>query len=115
MVISDRGTLSVCGELLRVLVLNQSEAASYDAAARQGLIAQLLARGMVLILLAGSAMQIAYDHPRWPDITADQIEAALRYDQSQAAAELRRIGAVPADFRPLTRTEAEALVGRSPQ
>ncbi|MGO9112461.1 MAG: hypothetical protein ACLP9L_24790 [Thermoguttaceae bacterium] len=38
----------------------------------------------------------------------EDIEAALRYELSQDAEELKRLGAVGDDYRPLSRVEAEA-------
>ena len=51
-------------------------------------------------------------NPTWAAIGPDGIEAAYRYELSQDAEELRRLGAVEESFRPLTRAEAPAVEHR---
>ena len=45
--------------------------------------------------------KIEFDGARYPGITADDIEAALRYELAQDAGELKRLGAVDDDYQPL--------------
>ena len=52
---------------------------------------------------------VEFDPARWPGIASEEIEAALRYELSQDAEELKRLGAVGDEYRPLSREEAEAV------
>ena len=65
-------------------------------------------RGLAVMIIRGLEARIEFDRARWPGISADDIEAALRYELSQDAEELKRLGAVGDEYRPLSRDEAEA-------
>ena len=45
--------------------------------------------------------RIEFDRARWPDISPQDIETALRCELSRDAAELKRLGAVGDDYQPL--------------
>ncbi len=109
-VVTDWGHVAVGGELLRVLLFHQSHRLASGRAKAQAMLADVIARDMVAMLVCGQEVEIVYDRVRYPSLSAREIEVALRYEQSQGAEELRRRGVVAADFRPLTRAEAEALV-----
>jgi hypothetical protein len=108
MVVTESGSVSVAGEVLPVLVLNQSEPGACQAPRAQALIGGMVASGWVLLLICGSDMQIAYDRSRYASISKAEIEVAFRYERSQDAEELKGLGAVSEDYRPLTWAEAEA-------
>lgn len=112
MVVTESGAVTVDGRELPILVINLVNPDSDQSPAAQALIAGFLAAGMATLLLHGSDMRIVYDRTRYAGITPDAIEAAFRYERSQDAEELRRLGAVEESFRPLTRAEAEALLVR---
>jgi hypothetical protein len=114
-VVTECGSVSVAGDVLPVFVLNQSEPGAFQAPQAQAWIAGMVARGWVLLLIDGPAMQIAYDRSRYASISESEIEVAFRYERSQDAEELRGLGAVREDFRPLTRTEAEATMRDRPR
>jgi hypothetical protein len=106
-VATESGSVSVAGELLPILVLNQSEPGACQAPRVQTWIDRMTANGWVLLLIYGPDMQIAYDRNRYPSISEAEIEVAFRYERSQDAEELKGLGAVNDDYRPLTRAEAE--------
>jgi len=83
-----------------------SEASRSDAV--RGLLDHFVSRGVAVMIIHGLDARIEFDRARWPGISADDIEAALRYELSQDAEELKRIGAVGDEYRPLSRDEAEA-------
>jgi hypothetical protein len=55
-------------------------------------------------------MHIVYDRGRYTSISDAEIEVAFRYELSQDAEELKDLGAVNDDYRPLTWAEAKAAV-----
>jgi len=83
-----------------------SEASRGDAAI--GLLDHFVSRGFAVMIIHGLDARIEFDRARWLGISADDIEAALRYELSQDAEELKRLGAVGDEYRPLSRDEAEA-------
>lgn len=109
-VVTEAGTVTFGEETLPVVLLNQSYPEAHTRRKAQTLIAQFKALGMVAMILHGEQMQIVYDRARYASITPRDIEVAYRYEQSQDAEELKRLGAVPDDFQALTREEAEALI-----
>ena len=112
MVVTESGTVTLGGREIPVLVINLVKPDSDRGPAAQAMIKDFLAAGKAALLLHGPDMRIAYDQTRYPTITPDDIEAAFRYERSQDAEELRRLGAVEESFRPLTRDEAVALLTR---
>lgn len=112
MVVTESGTVTVGGHELPVLVINLLKPDSDRSPAAQAMIEDFLAAGMAALLLHGPDMRIAYDQTRYPTIRPDDIESAFRYERSQDAEELRRLGAVGESFRPLTRAEAEELLAK---
>jgi Fe-S-cluster containining protein len=111
-VVTESGSVCVAGEVLPVFVLNQSEPGACRAPQAQALIDSMVARGWVLLLICDSDMQIAYDRSRYAAISEAEIEVAFRYERSQDAEELKGLGAVNEDYRPLTWAEAEATKQR---
>jgi hypothetical protein len=112
MVVTESGTVTVGGQELPILVINLEKPDSDRSPVAQAMIADFLAAGMAALLLHGPHMRIVYDQARYAAIRPDDIEAAFRYELSQDAEELRRMGAVEENFRPLTRAEAEKLLAR---
>jgi hypothetical protein len=108
-VVTESGTVTVGEETMTVLLFNQSYQEAHTRRKSQTLIEQVKALGMVVMLLYDEQMQLVYDRTRYASISPRDIEVAYRYEQSQDAEELKRLKAVPDDFRPLTREEAEAL------
>ena len=109
MVVTECGTVTVAGQELPVLVVNLLGPRSDRSPSAQAMIEGFLAAGMAALVIRGADMRIAYDQKRYAAIRPDDIEAAFRYERSQDAVELRRLGAVGESFRPLTRAEAESL------
>ena len=112
MVVTESGTVTVGGHELPVLVINLLEPDSDRSPAAQAMMADFLTAGMAALLLHGPDMRIVYDRVRYATISPADIEAAFRYERSQDAEELRRLGAVGESFRPLTRAEAEDAISK---
>jgi len=81
--------------------------ASHGDAARK-LLDHFVSRGVAVMIIRGLEARIEFDRMRYDGISPGDIEVALRYELSQDAEELKRLGAVSDDFRPLSRDEAEA-------
>jgi hypothetical protein len=94
MVVTESGTVSVGGHALPVLVINLLNADSDRSPSARAMIENFLAAGKAALLLHGPDMRIVYDRTRYPTISPDEIEAAFKYERSQDAEELRRLGAV---------------------
>ncbi|MFI5360374.1 MAG: hypothetical protein ACHQ49_00270 [Elusimicrobiota bacterium] len=101
MVATESGTITVGGHVLPVLVINLVDPDSDRGPAAQAMLEDFLAAGKAALLLHGPDMRIVYDRTRYPTITPDDIEAAYRYELSQDAEELRRLGAVGDGFQPI--------------
>ncbi len=102
-VVTEAGSVTV-GHCLLPVVLFLADVA--DAAL--GLVDHFVQRGIAVMIIRGLEARIEFDRARWPGIAPGDIEAALRYELSQDAEELRQLGAVGDDYRPLSRDEAEA-------
>ena len=113
-VVTDRGTLAVGGEAVSVLLFNQDHAQASRRRPARTLIGQMVAQGVAVMLLCGPKLRVAYDRTRYPAISAEDIVVALRVDQSRDAEELKQLGAVADDYRPLTQEEAQRLLGEPP-
>ena len=114
-IVTESGWICVGGEVLPIFVLNQSEPQSCRAPEAAAMVGDMVARGRVLLVICGLEMQIVYDRSRYASISEAEIEVAFHYEQSQDAEELKRLGVVEEDYRPLTWAEAEAAMrDRSP-
>jgi hypothetical protein len=111
-IITDGGYITVGGDVLRVLLLNQSHPRAADRQKAKALIDGMVARGMVVMILYGDQMRVVFDEARYPTISSRDVEVAFCYEQSQDAEELKRLGAVGEEYRLLTWEEAEARVDR---
>ena len=109
-IVTECGSMNVAGESLRVFVLNQSEPEACRAPTAQTLIDGMTARGWAVLIVCGPDMHIVYDRIRYASISEAEVEVAFRYQRSRDAEELRRLGAVDEDYRPLTWAEAEATI-----
>lgn len=113
-VVTESGTITIGDETLGVLLLNQSHPGACLRRKAQTLIDQVVAMGMVGMILHAAQMQIVYDRARYPLISPREIEVAFRHEQSQDAEELKQLGAVPDDYQPLTWEEADSLTPKNP-
>ncbi len=113
-VVTECGSVCVAGQVLPVFVLNQSEPGAWRSPSAQAIIGAMVARGWALLVIYGPDMHIAYDRSRYVSISEAQIEIAFRYERSQDAEELKCLGAVGEDYRPLTWAEAEATLRARP-
>ena len=73
------------------------------------LLARFLRRGFAVLVIHGAAARTEFDRDRYPGISAEDIEAALLYEFSQDADELRRAGAVDGSYQKMTYEEALAV------
>ena len=110
-VVTERGTIAAGGEQLPVLLFNQDHPRACRRRSARAMIDGFVNRGAVAMLLYGPRMRLVFDRARYRSISPKEIEVALRVEQSQDAEELKRLGAVSEDYRPLTWAEAEKLIG----
>jgi hypothetical protein len=102
-VVTEAGCATVGPRRLPVVLIQEDVAGTACE-----LLDYFLGRGFAAMIIHGPEARVEFDRARWPGISADDIEAALRYELSQDAAELKRLGAVGDEYRPLGRDEAEA-------
>ncbi len=109
-VATEAGSVTVDDRLLPVVLFEvdctETHARRDDSA--RDLLDHFVRRGVAVMIIRGLEARIEFDRERWPGISADDIEAALRYELSQDAEELKRLGAVGEEYRPLGRGEAKA-------
>jgi hypothetical protein len=74
----------------------------------QGMLAHFVSRGAAVMIIRGLEARVEFDRGRWPEFLPEDIEEELRYELSQDAEELKRLGAVGDDYRALSREEAAA-------
>jgi hypothetical protein len=111
-VLTECGTVTVGGMKLRVMRINKTIPFIPVSLEAQLLIDRLVAQGWAVMVIDAEEMQLAYDRDLYASVSAQDIETAYRYEQSQDADELKRLGAVSEDYRTLTWAEAEGLVRR---
>jgi len=112
-VATEAGSVTVGYRVLPVVLFHEDFAEGRASRERPGdvagdLLDHFVRRGVAVMIIRGLEARIEFDRERWPGISADDIEAALRYELSQDADELKRLGAVGGEYRPLSRDEAEA-------
>ena len=106
-VVTEAGSVSVGLRWLPVVLFQEDWAEASRSGAAREMLDHFVSRGVAVMIIHGLEARIEFDRGRYADISAADIEAALRYELSQDAAELKRLGAVGDDYRPLTRDEAE--------
>ena len=108
-VITEAGSVTVNDRRLPVVLFHEDLAEGHaGGGVAQEVLEYFVRRGMAVMIVRGLEARIEFDRERWPGISADDIEVALRYELSQDAEELKRLGAVGDEYRPLSRAEAAA-------
>ncbi len=107
-VATEAGSVTVGHRLLPVVLLQEDFAGASRGGAARELLDHFLRQGVAVMIIHGEDARIEFDQTRYAGISAAEIEAALRYELSQDAEELKRLGAVSDEYRPLGREEAEA-------
>ncbi len=102
-VVTESGSVMIGYRLLPVVLLQEDLAANAFSEAGQGgaardLLDHFVSRGFAVMIIRGLEARIEFDRARWPDISPQDIETALRCELSRDAAELKRLGAVEDDY-----------------
>ena len=77
------------------------------------MLARFVRRGFAVLVIHGLEARTEFDRARYPGVSAEDIEAALLYEISQDAEELRRLGAVDDSYQKMTWDEAVAACRRA--
>jgi len=93
---------------LPVVTFQEDFAGAAQGPQAAAMLAHFVQQGFAVLVIHGLESRVEFDGARYPGVSAEAIEAALRYELSQDAGELRRLGAVDEDYRPLTFDEAMA-------
>jgi len=107
-VVTEAGNVTAGQHHLPVVLFQEDSVEASRGDAARGLLDHFVSRGFSVMGIHGLGAQIEFDRARWPGISTDDIEAALRYELSQDAENLKRLGAVGNEYRPLSRDEAES-------
>ncbi len=110
-VVTEAGSVMIGYRHLPVVLFQEdlgreplSDAGGADAGAANAgrdLLDHFVWRGFAVMIIRGLEARIEFDRARWPDISPQDIETALRCELSRDAAELKRLGAVGDDYQPL--------------
>ncbi len=107
-VVTEAGNVTVAGYFLPVVTLQEEfEDAGCGIEAAQ-LQERFVRDGFAVMVIHGPKSRLEFDRTRYPGVSEELIEAALRYELSQDADELRRLGAVDGSFQKLSFDEARA-------
>jgi hypothetical protein len=107
-VVTEAGNVTIGDCQMPVVLFQQDDAPAVCSEALRDMIDHFVSRGFAVMIIRGIDARIEFDRMRYPDILAEEIEVALRYELSQDAEELKRLGAVGNEYRPLSRSEAKA-------
>jgi hypothetical protein len=95
-VVTERGTVNVSYYFLPVVTLQEDfpgAALGPDAAQ---LLESFIRQGFAVFIIHGPDARIEFDRARYPGVSSEMIEAALREEHTRDAGELVRLGAVVA-------------------
>jgi uncharacterized protein len=93
-VVTEAGTVMVGTRFLPVVTFQEDFADAARGAMAAAMLDRFVQQGFAVLVICGLESRLEFDHARYPDISDEAIEAALRYELSQDADELRRLGAV---------------------
>lgn len=108
-VVTEAGNVSVDRRSLPVVTFQEDSAGAAKGPEAARLLARFVRRGFAVLVIHGLEARTEFDRGRYPGVSAEDIEAALLYEFSQDADELRRLGAVDDSYRKMTFDEATAL------
>jgi len=107
-VATESGNATAGGRSLPVVTFQEDCAGASRGTLASRLLEWFVRRGFAVLVIHGLESRWEFDRERYGGISADDIEAAFRYELSQDAEELQRLGAVDSSFRKLSRDEAAA-------
>ena len=105
-VVTEAGNVMVGVNFIPVVTMHEDFAGTAQGPEAAQLLDWFVRQGFAVLVIHGLESRTEFDAVRYPGVSAEMIEAALRYEFSQDADELRRLGAVDESFRKLTLDEA---------
>jgi hypothetical protein len=111
-VVTEAGNVSVGGHFPPVVTFQEDSAEAARGQEAGRLLDRFVQQGFAVLVIHGLESRLEFDRARYPGVSAEAIESALRHELSQDAGELRRLGAVDDDYRMLTLDEAAAACRR---
>jgi hypothetical protein len=114
-VVTESGNVMVGSHFLPVVTVQEDfeDAARGTPAAR--MLEGFVRDGFSVLVIHGLESRVEFDRARYADVSDEMIEAALRYELSQDADELHRLGAVDDSFHKLSVEEALAACRNEPE
>ena len=107
-VVTEAGNIMVEGHFLPVVTFQEDFADASRGIEAARLLERFVCDGFAVMVIHGLQSRLEFDRARYPGVSDEMIEAALRYELSQDADELQRLGAVDGSFRKLSIDEALA-------
>jgi hypothetical protein len=81
-----------------VVIFQLNDASAGHGPAAEEMLELFVRKGFAVMIVNGLEARIEFDRARFPNTSAEEIEAALRFEFSQDAEELKRLGAVGDDY-----------------
>ncbi len=110
-VVTEAGNVTAGKHNLPVVII-QEDFADAGAGRRLRLLDWFVRRGFAALVIYGLQSRTEFDAARYVGVSPEMIDAALLYEISQDADELRRLGAVDDSYRKLSFDEAAAVCRR---
>ena len=110
-VATEAGSVTVGHRLLPVVLLQEDFAGASRGGGARELLDHFLRQGVAVMIIHGGSPDRVRSNALC-GIPAAEIEAALRYELSQDAEELKRLGAVSDEYRPSAARRRKPPAGR---
>jgi hypothetical protein len=98
-VVTESGNVTIGCHPLPVVLFEEDIAGASRCEAGREMLDRLISRGFAVMIIHGMDARIEFDGSRYPGVTVEEIESALRHRFSQDAELLKQLGAVGEDFR----------------
>jgi hypothetical protein len=107
-VVTEAGSVMIGHYFLPAATFQEDFAGAAQAAEAARLLEWFVGQGFAVLVIHGLDSRLEFDRARYAGVSAEEIEAALRYELSRDADELQRLGAVDASYRKMSLDEATA-------
>jgi Fe-S-cluster containining protein len=111
-VVTESGNVSVGRHSIPVVTFQEDFARAANGPEAAAMLARFVQQGFAVLVIHGPDARTVFDRDRYPNVSAEEIEAALLHEFSQEADELRRLGAVDDSHLALFSTKFAQLDGR---
>jgi hypothetical protein len=107
-VVTEAGNVTVEGHFLPVITVQEDFEGAAEGIEAAQMLNRFVQEGFAVLVIHGLTSRLEFDRTRYAGVSDEMIEASLRYELSQDADELRKLGAVEDSFRTMSLDEALA-------